>query len=321
MRRAANRKKKHHYVFQSYLKPWSDNEQIWCLRNGEIFSSNLEGVACERFFYRSYPLTEEEQDFVTKVMIEVEGTPEPIKDVLQKFLDVYCLGHKVKGSLKPSARTREQEEALDVLIETGAENWLAAIEDAFLPFLEQMREGKTEFYNDPRSAGVFIFGLCVQFTRTKQVREAALRVTGSEIAGRKTLHLVSAVAPLMAIRLSYSLFSDRKSFKVEVIENESDTPFITTDQPVINLCGNPSPKLKPPEQLEFFYPLSPERAMVFLEKNTSMQLSVGGIAVDSHNVTLAQHSHEQIFSNSRDYLEVFRKIIAGVGSGNRLRTW
>jgi hypothetical protein len=317
----ADRKKNQHYVFQAYLKPWSHKGQIWCLRSGEIFSPNLKGVACERFFYRTYPLTDEEREFVSKTMIEVEGTPELLRDTLHTFLDVYCLGHKVKASLKSSARTREHEQALDVLIEKGAEDWLAGIEDDFLPYLEQMREGKTEFYNDLKSAGVFIFGLCVQSVRTKQVREASLRVMGPEIRGRNTLHMMSVIAHLMAIRISHSLFRDRKSFKVEIIETESDTPFITTDQPVINLHGDADPAPPPPERLEFFYPLSPKRAMVFLEKGTSIPLRIGGIAVNNYNVIMAERSHEQILSNSKEYLESFAKIIGGVGSGNRLRSW
>jgi hypothetical protein len=320
MKKSAERKKNQHYVFQAYLRPWSHKGQIWCLRNGEIFSPNLNGVACERFFYRSYPLTDEEREFVPKVMIEVEGTPEPLKKTLQSFLDTYCLAHKVRATLKPSARTREHEEALDVLIETGAENWLAAIEDEFLPFLKQLQEGKTDFYHDYKAAIVFITGLCVQSARTKQVREAALRVMGPEIRGRNTLHMLSAISLLLPIRLSHNLVLDRKSFKVEIIENESDTPFITTDQPVINLHGDANPELKPPERLEFFYPVSPKRAMVFLEKETSIPLRVSAVSVDHYNVRMAQHSHEQIFSDSREYLDSFRTIIGGVGSGNRLRS-
>jgi len=59
--------------------------------------------------------------------------------------------------------------------------------------------------------------------------------------------------------------------------------------------------------------------MVFLEKNTSVPLEVGGISVNNYNVIMAQHSHEQIVSDSREYLESFTKIIGGVGRGNRLR--
>jgi len=327
------RKKNQHYVFQSYLKPWSKDGRIWCLRGGQVFRSNLAGIACERFFYRSYPLTDEERDFVTKVMIEVEGTPEPLKRILYRLLDVYSLGHKAKENLKAYALTveaeqeselamlSEQEQRLDTLIENGAEDWLAGVEDDFLPFLLQMREGKTEFYNDFKSAGMFIFGLCVQSARTKQLQEASLRVMGQEIGGRSTRHMMSVVAHLMPIRLSFNLFRDRTSFKLEIIENESDTPFITTDQPVINLHGDADPKTAPPERLEFFYTVSPKRAMVFLEKNTSLRLKVGELTVNDYNVRLAKHSHEQIFSDSQEYLESFSKIIGGVGSGNRLRSW
>jgi hypothetical protein len=47
----------------------------------------------------------------------------------------------------------------------------------------------------------------------------------------------------------------------------------------------------------------------------------GKCAVNNYNVIMAQHSHEQIFSDSREYLDSFRSIIGGVGSGNRLRSW
>jgi hypothetical protein len=61
--------------------------------------------------------------------------------------------------------------------------------------------------------------------------------------------------------------------------------------------------------------------MVFLEKGTSIPLRIGGIAVNNYNVIMAERSHEQILSNSKEYLESFAKIIGGVGSGNRLRSW
>jgi hypothetical protein len=313
------RKKKQHYVFKAYLKPWTEKRKIWCLRSGEVFPSSLERVACERFFYRSCPLTEEEQKFIDKVMIE--EAPEPLKGVLQKFMGLYCFGQRIKENSKSPAWNPEHEQLIDVLIETGAEDWLSGVEEMFLPFLEQLRDGKAEFYKDYKSAGALLLGLCVQFTRTKQARETSLRVMGQEIRGRNTHHMMSALAFLVAIRLSYNLFSDRESFKVGIIENESDAPFITTDQPVINMHGDVKADGVPPDEFELFYPLSPKRAMVFLKKETSVQLEIGAIAANSYNVTMAQHSHEQIFSNSKEYLESFAKIIGGTGSGNRLRSW
>jgi hypothetical protein len=316
----ATRKKNQHYVFQAYLKPWSDDEQIWCLRRGEIFRSNLRNVACERFFYRSYPLTTEEREFVDKVMID--DAPEHLKIILQKFMKMYCIGHQIKAIEKKRASwSSEREALLDTFIETGSEDWHTKVEEGFLPFLNQMREGKIDFYQDWKLATMFLFGLCAQFTRTKQSREAALRVMGDEVKGRRTVNMMSVLASLVAIRLSYGLLLERKSFKVEIVENESNTPFITTDQPVINMRGDMKAVGVPPDEFELFYPVSPKRAMAFLKKETTVPLTISAIAADAYNVMAAQHSHEQIFCNSQEYLETFSKVIGGVGSGNRLCSW
>ncbi len=251
----------------------------------------------------------------------IDDSPERVKIVLQKFMRLYCIGHEIKAIEKEQPSWSDERQALlDILIETGSEDWHAKVESEFLPFLKQMREGKIEFYQDWKLATAFLFGLCVQFTRTKQAREAALRVMGNDVQGRKTLHIMSVLSSLIAIRLSYNLLLERKSFKVEIVENESETPFITTDQPVINMRGDVKADGVPPDDFELFYPLSPMRAMVFLKKETSIQLRIGAIAADSYNVMAAQHSHEQIFSNSWEYLESFSKVIGGVGRGNRLRS-
>jgi len=44
-------KKRQHYVARYYLKPWSDNEQIYCIRNQKVFKSNLMNIAQEKYFY------------------------------------------------------------------------------------------------------------------------------------------------------------------------------------------------------------------------------------------------------------------------------
>ncbi len=106
----ATRKKNRHYVFQAYLKPWAEVEQIWCLRNGEIFRTNLRNVACERFFYRSYPLTDEEREFVNKVMID--DSPERVKVVLQKFMQMYCIGHEIKKREKRQPSWNDERRAI-----------------------------------------------------------------------------------------------------------------------------------------------------------------------------------------------------------------
>ena len=45
-------KKHQHYVWQYYLKPWTTDNKINCLRKGKNFNTSLKNIAQERFFYR-----------------------------------------------------------------------------------------------------------------------------------------------------------------------------------------------------------------------------------------------------------------------------
>jgi len=84
-----------------------------------------------------------------------------------------------------------------------------------------------------------------------------------------------------------------------LLDNRTDTPFITGDQPIINMHATYEPGA--PEKLEFFYPISPQKAMLLLESSDHSQ-SVTAENVLRYNNLIARISHEQVFSNSREYL-------------------
>ena len=66
---------------------------------------------------------------------------------------------------------------------------------------------------------------------------------------------------ISAMRFADSLYRRRDQFKLVLLDNETGVPFITGDQPIINVHAAGSEA--PPERL--FYPLSPKRAMMLLE--------------------------------------------------------
>jgi hypothetical protein len=86
-----------------------------------------------------------------------------------------------------------------------------------------------------------------------------------------------------------------------LLNNRTDTPFITGDQPIINIHATFEPGA--PEKLEFFYPISPQTAMLLLEASSDHSQSVTVENVLRFNNLIARNSHEQVFSNSREYLE------------------
>ena len=59
------KKRKHHYVFQAYLKGWATNGMVWCLRgSSKPFNTSTENVLQERDFYRVKLLNADEMKFV-----------------------------------------------------------------------------------------------------------------------------------------------------------------------------------------------------------------------------------------------------------------
>lgn len=310
------KKKRQHYVFRAYLRPWSNKDKIYCLRDGKIFFSDLMGVACERFFYQLQDLTPVEIDFIERLLIK--DSPEYQKKAQREFLAVYSLIPQMKKRLE-GRMDAALASRIDELMVNAGEDLHQLIEEQLLIFLRLMLDGHTDFYQDDAQAAQFLHTLCVQYTRTKQVREAMLSQFGSTVDGCDVHRLWSVLSPLVAMNIGQSLYIDRRDFKLVLLDNPTDTPFVTADQPIINLHA--SFDRNRIEKLEFFYPLSPRRAMLLLEASNSRGGSpLSAISVDSYNILMAQNSYEQVFSNSEEYLNSIKNVIRSQSGGQRLMT-
>lgn len=93
-----------------------------------------------------------------------------------------------------------------------------------------------------------------------------------------------------------------------IVDNRSEKPFITGDQPVINLLGLDDP------EVELFYPLTPKRAMIFTARRDrfpTTQKDAGLLEVEGYNFQMFQKSDTQIYGNDLDYLGTFAKLPKG----------
>jgi hypothetical protein len=197
---------------------------------------------------------------------------------------------------------------LERIIAEGHEDFHQHIEDSLLVFLRRMLAGDTDFYSDAIQAAEFLYDLCVQFMRTKQVREAAVAQIGAEFRGCDVRRMMGALSHVLAMSLGQSLYIDRENFKLLLIHNNSGTPFITADQPIINLQGTHIGK--PPEKLELFYPLSPNKAMFLLETSSKRgDFDLSDFSVNGYNMMMIQNSYEQVFSDSQEYLESIKGAV------------
>ena len=91
-------------------------------------------------------------------------------------------------------------------------------------------------------------------------------------------------------------------------KNAIDVPFITADQPVINIAAKPE-ETKPPDKFELYYPLSTNKATLPVEPRSNHlpgSRFVSAILAHHYNLLMGAHAYEQIFANSREELESVR---------------
>jgi hypothetical protein len=299
-----------HYVARFYLRPWSENGKLYCLglKARRIVRRGLRAVANEKLFYRLHALTPEEREFVEGVLIE--PSPEPLKEIQRNFLILLSLPAQLREQAGSANLGSEFTASLDDLIVNAAEKYHSGIETCLKPFVVSMLAGDVDFYSDKKQAAEFLYAICVQFTRTKRAREAAVSQIGTKYKGCDPERLWSVSSHIVAASIGQSLYAERKQFRLMVVDNSTDTPFITADQPIINLHAKATGKV--PDKLEFFYPLSPRKAMLLVETSNQRHIepSPSSFAVNNYNVLMLRNAYELVFSNSAEYLETIKKLSA-----------
>ncbi len=91
--------------------------------------------------------------------------------------------------------------------------------------------------------------------------------------------------------------------RLVLIRNRSAVPFITGDQPVVNIHADGETA---PELMSIYYPLSPELALFFYEPEEAAPIPVAverdDLAADL-NLRIARTSQSQIYASTAEVLE------------------
>jgi hypothetical protein len=120
--------------------------------------------------------------------------------------------------------------------------------------------------------------------------------------------MMGVLAPVAAMAVAHSLYIDKNKFKLVLLDNNTQTPFLTADQPIVNLHCNHTGK--PPEKLELYYPHSPRKAMLMLESSSSRgDFPLSGVSVNGYNLMMVKNSYQQVFSNSKEYLNSIKDAV------------
>lgn len=282
-------KKKQHYVWKHYLKPWSVSGQIWCNRNNNIFNTALENIGQQRYFYESYSLN------------EFEG--QVIKGMISKM---HPSSHQVHGStydiyLSTTGRG-------EYLQKNGIENYHSSIEGRAIKILNGLYRKDTVLLESDKNRINFCHFLGMQYTRTKRTLDkttkllSVLPVKFPEYNGKYDIAKITKVMSLiMADIIGNWIYSDGN---ISFIENRNKIPLITGDQPIYNLETNPNNDGIAPEKFKLYYPITPRLALLIAEEKQD-NCFIGQDVVVKFNDFIYQSSNEQIYSTSKDLLEQY----------------
>jgi hypothetical protein len=116
---------------------------------------------------------------------------------------------------------------------------------------------------------------------------------------------------ILAVEAGASFLSAGRNFRILVLDNDTEVPFITSDQPIINMLTQGG-SWDVPKRIELYYPISPTQAMLYLEKSTPIPDIEKGVSIDEahrYNMIMLDHSASRVFSNSEEYLHMLKMCV------------
>ncbi len=249
LKMSLNKTKKQHFVSQFYLKSWSKNgESVRVKDNKKCFQSATKKIALENHLYRIEGIGSREKEILLKGSSRVA---EPMRGLFQTII-LSCHQFRILSKLPANenlART------LDTHKQNIIENFYGIFEDLVTPSYIDLINGNYENIDLNSYQDILRF-VTLQLTRTSKVKETSkanmegmMKEKGLEFDDFDTLHSI-----IIAEHLTLTLIE--KLYQLEIVENETEINFITSDNPVKNL-------LKIEDiQVNLFWPINPRKALI-----------------------------------------------------------
>lgn len=302
-----------HYVWRKYLEPWSFNNQIWCHREGNLFQTNIKNVGRQRDFYKLEELTENEIRILKKLFIDSVPDTE-LKKLHLGWLRIYGLVPALVRLINETQSiNQEDKKLLDITLHNIEEDFHSKMEDAHLPDLASMIEKDLSFYENDERRIHFLNFICLQYFRTKKFLDRMRCVFND--AGRGIMDTKKAAGFMRmfgAANVGASIFREKSLWKLVLLQNQSNIPFITCDQPVMNTYAYGKPTEAHVDDLEFYYPITPELSVLLTrDKHYSYtdKTDVEDLQVNGYNALAVDTSHEQTYGNQKQVLEDLLPLI------------
>jgi len=202
---------------------------------------------------------------------------------------------RYKQALEERRAVRER------LAKTIADEFQGLVEDEGLAFLAPLRARDCAFIGNEADCRNFFNFLAHQRFRTRTFREVAYG-PDKLLPGVDLQRTWLVENHIRATRLGLDLFMARYELGFVFLKNETETPFVSCDQPIIELGGDDG------ELPELYYPLGPALAMILGSRKSchgdavSIETACTAEQVSTYNHLMIEGSFDQVYANDRAFL-------------------
>lgn len=297
--------KRQHYVWRKYLRPWTEDEKIWTFFKEKNFveKPGLMKIGQERYFYKLVEFTKEEKEFLNK-FIE-HSSHKSLIDLNKDYLKIFTYPFELKQQLVKKGIDKEKIEKSFREIEINTmEKAHSFIEGFGKKIIDCRNVSDLNFLDNEDNLFETIMFLCFQYFRTRNIKNIVQKTfddTNTPLA-IKHWNIISFV---MATTLTRSISLDSRLHFV-FFENQTDEVFLTSDQPIFNILGDIKDEKGNVKDLELFYPLTPDKALIVnfngTKNNRYENAPIHEETVKWFNEKVIENSNSFIFSSSEEQL-------------------
>ncbi|KXO12722.1 hypothetical protein AKG98_3917 [Moritella sp. JT01] len=310
---------KHHHVWADYLKRWSlDNKNVcYMTAKKNIVCDSVRGVAMEKNFYQVKFLSQE-QVIILKMLSS--KSPDYLRKQHETLLDKFLLMQALELKYKQSGiKDIKAEKMLHAWKCNSIENLHTAHEKEALPIIEALANQDLTVLEDIKNMCWFMQFFAQQIARTKNFKDT-ISTAHNSINNHAHQELAKTIEEswwfisyILGMNMGADMFATREEDYHCLLINDTETAFITSDQPVINVHQALSDEIKPPEdhECDFYYPISPTVAYMVNKSNRfeSGRVQVSVDLVEEMNIKIAKRANIHIFGNSKEILKRYQKHV------------
>jgi|TARA_R110002050_G_scaffold266872_3_gene408296 hypothetical protein len=321
--KALQAKVKHHHVWADFLRRWSlDGINIhYTTSKGNIVCESVKGVAMEKNFYYTTTLTNEHA-WVIRQFISVadEFSQEIHTKYLDGFLEIQAMEEEYK-QLEIQVKTVEQY--FHATRCNNLENMHSQHEREVSQILEALANENLSILDNENNMMYFMLYLGHQMARTKTFKVTsllAMKRAGEppEPYPKNYFQLIDEcwwfLSYVLGTNMGASFHQERNDYLHCILINDTNTPFITSDMPLINVHASlKSDAVTPPkhEECDMYYPISPRIAYMLNKTNrfNAGRVEVSAEIVNELNEKMARKANVHLFSKNKETIASLKQHI------------